>query len=234
MSNYLYLWLDLGTLLGPLLLSFDKRVAFFRRWKALFPAIVLTALLFLIWDIWFTDIGVWGFNEEYLVGWSLFGLPLEEWLFFFVVPYACLFIYDCLISYLPVPADVRWARIWTQGLAAVLLIVGIIYWDHWYTAITFIGGSFLLLLNLYAFPTPYLGRFWFGYAVSLIPFLLVNGVLTALPIVWYNDAENLAIRIGTIPLEDTMYLMWLLLMSTNLYEYFQTRLLRPTTAKRYA
>jgi lycopene cyclase domain-containing protein len=39
----------------------------------------------------------------------------------------------------------------------------------------------------------------------LIPFLIVNGLLTSIPVVIYNDNENLGIRIYTIPIEDTVY-----------------------------
>ena len=43
--------------------------------------------------------------------------------------------------------------------------------------------------------------------ISLGPFLLVNGVLTGLldsvsPPVWYNDSENLGLRLMTIPVEE--------------------------------
>ena len=47
------------------------------------------------------------------------------------------------------------------------------------------------------------------YFISIIPFLIVNGILTngfrfidAGPVVWYNDAENLSIRLLNIPLEE--------------------------------
>jgi lycopene cyclase domain-containing protein len=51
----------------------------------------------------------------------------------------------------------------------------------------------------------------------LIPFSIINGILTGSfidqPVVYYNDAENLGIRLGTIPIEDIGYAFSMLLMS---------------------
>jgi lycopene cyclase domain-containing protein len=61
----------------------------------------------------------------------------------------------------------------------------------------------------------------------LIPFFLVNGILTGSwidePVVWYNNAENMSIRLGTVPADDLFYNMAMLLMSVSLYEFFKTK-----------
>ncbi len=76
-----------------------------------------------------------------------------------------------------------------------------------YTAVNFISAAFLIGLVLMIKPE-LLRRFFPGYLVILIPFGLVNGVLTGSfieeQIVWYNDQENLGIRLGTIPIEDVI------------------------------
>jgi lycopene cyclase domain-containing protein len=68
-----------------------------------------------------------------------------------------------------------------------------------------------------------MGRFYVAYFVHLIPFLLVNGVLTALPVVWYNNNYNLGVRLTTIPIEDTMYSMLMLLLTISVYELLRRR-----------
>jgi lycopene cyclase domain-containing protein len=59
--------------------------------------------------------------------------------------------------------------------------------------------------------------------VHLIPFLTVNGILTALPVVLYNDTENCGFRIYTIPVEDTMYSYLLLMMNIIIFEWICLR-----------
>jgi lycopene cyclase domain-containing protein len=223
---YTYLLLNIGTFLGPLILSFDQKVAYFRRWKALFPSILLTAFVFIVWDVWFTEMGIWSFNPDYLVGIDLLGLPIEEWMFFFTVPYACVFIYDCVKAYFPQDWLAPYAQAIGWGLIGILLAVAVFYIDHWYTAVTFISLAVLLFLNVQFWKPAYLGQFFVSYLIAIVPFLMVNGVLTYLPVVQYNDLENLGIRLVSIPLDDTMYCMLLLLMNVNWYEYFQNRFAR--------
>ena len=67
-----------------------------------------------------------------------------------------------------------------------------------------------------------MGRFYAAYLVILIPFTIVNGLLTGSwigePVVWYNNEENIAIRFLTIPVEDVFYGMLMLGMSVSIYE----------------
>src|SRR6478609_5864849 len=98
-SHYAYLLLNLLSVLFPFLLSFDKKVAFYKHWRYLFPAIFITGVFFIAWDMLFTAKGIWSFNPHYITGIYIYNLPLEEVLFFLCVPYACVFIYEVMNAY---------------------------------------------------------------------------------------------------------------------------------------
>ena len=219
----LYLYLNIFTILFPLLLSFDRKVTFYKNWPYLWPAIGINAVLFIVWDALFTNAGIWGFNEEYLVGLYLFGLPLEEILFFITVPYACVFIYECLNTYISRDLLQPYAKSVTWALIPALLLLAVFNLDRLYTSVTFTLLALLLGLHYVFFNIRLLGRFYLAYLVHLVPFLLVNGVLTYLPVVWYNNDYNLGLRMVSIPVEDTMYSMLMLLLVISIYEGLKQR-----------
>jgi len=227
-TNYLYLIINIFALAGPLFLSFDKRVHFYKKWKYLFPAIFLTALVFIPWDIFFTVSGVWGFNPNYYYAPLKFlTLPAGEWLFFIVMPYGCIFIYECLNYYFPKDYLKNIEPFVTYLLVILLLTVAIIHWDKMYTATTFLLTAAFLMYFIFAEKRAQLSRFYLAYLVSLIPFFIVNSILTGAfteaPVVVYNNTENLGIRLGTIPLDDLVYCLLLLLMNMSLFEYFRKK-----------
>jgi len=227
MEKYYYLLINIFTISIPLMKSFDHRVRFISRWKGLLLGISITGLVFIIWDIAFTKIGVWGFNPTYLTGINIVNLPLEEWLFFITVPYACMFIYEAMNYYVKTDILGKMGYPITYILIIVLFILGLIFLDNWYTGLTFLLTAGYLLFIVIKIKPNYLGRFYIGYIISFIPFLLVNGILTGsfIPneIVWYNNNENLSIRIFTIPIEDSIYMLLLLIMNISIYEWWKSR-----------
>ncbi len=220
--KYTYLLINLFSLLVPFVLSFEKRIAYYKKWKYLFPAMAATAVFFIVWDSVFTANGVWGFNAKFITGIYVFGLPLEEILFFFCIPYSSIFAYEALRLLRVADFRLRISRVISFVLLAVCLSGVIFFHDKSYTFYTCLFLGIFLLLQLVWIKGEYLRRFYFAYLVILIPFTIVNGLLTGSwigePVVWYNDDENLAIRFLTIPLEDMFYGMLLLLMSVSIYE----------------
>lgn len=226
--EWLYFILLGCSLAFPLAWSFEKRVSYYKSWKPLFIAIGLTAAFFLVWDVWFTERGVWGFSENYTRGFKLFNLPIEEVLFFVIIPFSSVFIYACVGYFLPGQntSSNRFARPVSLGLGVALLVVAMFNFSRAYTFWNFLFTGTFLLFIAYRNPV-WLSRFWIAYLYHLIPFFIVNGILTGSfiqdEIVWYNNAENLSIRMFTIPIEDSMYALLLLLMNVNYFELFKTR-----------
>ncbi|HKK76672.1 MAG TPA: lycopene cyclase domain-containing protein [Saprospiraceae bacterium] len=221
-SPYTYIYLHLFTVLPVLALSFDRNVHYYRKWRYLWGPVLVVGTIFIVWDVVFTAREVWGFNHDYLSGFFMLGLPIEEWLFFITVPFACVFIYECLNFYIKKDILASIEPWLTPTLIVVLAAVGIWQFTHMYTATTFILTAGFLLVHYMFLDGSYRSRFYLAYLVTWLPFILVNGVLTGgytqEPIVIYNPAEYLGIRITSIPLDDSVYNLLLLLGVVTLFE----------------
>ena len=226
-QHYTYFLILALSLAGPLALSFDKKVAFFKKWNHVFPAMILPAAFFIAWDIIFTHNNIWSFNEEYITGFKFVNIPVEEVLFFFVVPYCSVFIFECIRSYFPAVQTKPWSLICLRIIAVSVLILSVIFYSldyTFYTGIFLSAFIFILFLFRKSFTHFNTSAFIIAYLIILLPFMAVNGVLTALPVVIYNNAENLGLRIGRIPAEDLFYGMLLVLMNLVIYERLKNRL----------
>ncbi len=226
-TSFLYLCIHGFMLLPIFALSFDKRVCYYQSWKYLLPAILIVGLLFIVWDFIYTAYGVWGFSHDYTLSYRIWLLPIEEWMFFFSAPFACMFIYACLRYYFPSDLFKSADQAITLGLAGILFIVGLLTWGKLYTSFTCLGTAILLVAHYWAIPNTYRTFFYKSQLLSFIPFTLINGVLTgsitATPVVQYNPLEMLDIRFITIPVEDFVYCFMLLLSVVTVFEYFREK-----------
>ena len=79
------------TVIGSFWLEVILKVGVLRRIKRVALSIGPTAVLFLIWDYYAVTSGHWFFDKDQVVGiYGPSGIPLEEFLFFIIVPLAAL------------------------------------------------------------------------------------------------------------------------------------------------
>lgn len=223
--NYLYLLLNLGSVSIPFIFSFHPKLKFYKQWYSLFLGIFISMLIFIPWDIIFTSKGIWGFNEAYFLGLKLFNLPIEEWLFFICIPYACVFTHYALLYYFPSMQLSKQMTKTISYLFILLLIITTIYsFNKWYTLVNFLLAIFLIVILLKK-NLELLSTYYLTFLVILIPFFIVNGILTGSfiknEVVWYNNAENLNFRLFTIPIEDTVYAFSLILMNLFIMKHLE-------------
>ena len=200
---------------------------FIQYWKSYFTAILAVGLFFILWDSFFAYQNVWGFNDDYLVGIRILKLPLEEILFFIFIPYSSIFIHYSLKYFFP--KLVLGEKI-TRYITYILFVTGslltVFNTDKLYTFVCLGIFTVLLLLQI-IFKWAYARRFYLSFVIIFIPFYYVNGALTGSysekPVVFYDNAENLGIRMGTIPVEDAFYCFALLYSIVVLFEYLKSR-----------
>ena len=221
----LYFKVLLFSFIIPFIFSFHKKIKFFKFFKQIAASLLLTGVFFIIWDIYFTKIGVWGFDKKHHSSIMLSNLPLEEFLFFFVIPFVCVFTYFVLSEKKVLNLNIN--TIFLKLICILLIVLAVLFFKNAYTVSVLILTILILLYIIYYRPD------WIGYFFSMyliihvFPFLLVNGVLTGyitdLPPVWYDSNNIIGVRLGTIPVEDFLYSFILLFLNTSLFEYLRKK-----------
>jgi lycopene cyclase domain-containing protein len=224
-----YLILDILIILFPLLLSFKWKFKYYKFWKPLSASIFVVGLIYIIWDAIVTYRGDWAFDYQYLQGISFVGLPIEEIMFFIVVPYSCIFIYENL-KYFIKEKTVYFNRKFYLIIIIILIILGLIFYHQDYTILALLSCAFFFLIAIIFTPDILKSRnYWLYIIISMIPFIIFNYLLTSIPIVTYNPnaiwgGDGLWNgRFITIPVEDFFYNFSMLSFYLMVYLYFKEK-----------
>jgi lycopene cyclase domain-containing protein len=214
-THYLYLYIHIFSLVPVLLLSFDKKIAYYKKWKTVLPSIFIVAVIFIIWDICKTASNVWTFNPDYYV-FKILNLPIEEWFFFFTFPFAAIFIHQCLHGYFSFSRFLKYEKIFSLTIMFLLVFLSCIYWNRLYTLVTSLFGTMVLLISLKNWDAHSRLNYYISFIFISFPFILTDliwtGYFTESPIVIYNTFQFSNIRLRTIPIEDFIYNYSLILL----------------------
>ncbi|AQX07831.1 lycopene cyclase domain-containing protein [Elizabethkingia ursingii] len=228
MQAYTYLLINFFTIIICFIASFDRRIRFNRFFGIFLLSSTIVAIPFILWDVWFTKMGVWWFDTKYTLGIIIAGLPLEEWLFFFCIPFSCVFTYFCLDKFF----NLSWAGALNSIIVFISFILltlnALLYYERTYTLVT----SLITLLTIFYLHfiarSEWIGQATFTYLVLMPGFFVVNGILTGSviesPVVNYNPNEFLGIRIFTIPVEDAVYGYSQFLLNIYFFKIVKSRL----------
>jgi lycopene cyclase domain-containing protein len=212
-----YLLINLCILAGPFLLSFFPTVKYKEKWALVLLATLPVALVFIVWDAVAVARLDWEFSPERITGYKLFNLPLEEVLFFFTVPFSCLFIWECLNYYFK-DRTVTFPRFLKIVMVLVFVTAAFLFRDQYYTSTVLVFCGIFFLISFFLKQSITQSRnFWLMILISYIPFLIFNFLLTSIPVVTYNQSAIWGIRITTIPFEDFFYSFALLALYAESY-----------------
>ncbi|HBN6703627.1 TPA: lycopene cyclase domain-containing protein [Elizabethkingia anophelis] len=209
MQAYTYLLINFFTIIICFIASFDRRIRFNRFFGIFLLSSTIVAIPFILWDVWFTKMGVWWFDTKYTLGIIIAGLPLEEWLFFFCIPFSCVFTYFCLDTFF----NFSWADALNNVIVflsfILLTVCALLYYERTYTLVTALITLLTVFYLHFIVKSEWIGQATFTYLILMPGFFAVNGILTGSviesPVVNYNPNEFLGIRMFTIPVEDAVY-----------------------------
>lgn len=231
-----YLTLDIIILIFPLLFSFKWFFPYYKYYKPLFASILIVSGVYILWDVLVTARGDWWFNKTYLVGIEIAGLPIEEILFFIVVPYSCIFIYENL-NYFFNDTKISFNKWVYYGLSTFLVIASLLFYHQEYTVLALLSVvTFFIVASTWFSNLLQSRNYWIYIIISFGAFIIFNYLLTSIPVVLYNPEaiwggtvdQIWEGRFITIPFEDFFYNYSMLSFYLLVYRYFKKRWIKQT------
>ena len=102
MKNLGYVAMLAFTFVGSFWLEIFLKIGVLRRFKKVFKALLPGFLLFITWDSYAVSQGHWRFDRSQILGiYGPFNIPLEEYLFFLIVPLAAIMTIEAVTKVKP-------------------------------------------------------------------------------------------------------------------------------------
>lgn len=213
----IYLTINLIIVAIPLVLTFLPIFRSYRKWGPLSASIITVGGLFIFWDVIFTLRNDWTFNPLYVNGLKILSLPPEEWLFFFTVPYSCLFLYEG-ISALILDIKIFYSSAFYILLSGLSLSAAWMLHNKEYALVVSLLCAAVFLLGASRLRYIFTSRvYWIWITLGMGLFFIFDHFLTALPVVVYSPLAITNFRLASIPIEDFFYNYCLLTLYLAVY-----------------
>ncbi len=219
-----YLFLLMVYLIIPVVMSWQKKVRFVFQLRYLLPAILFSGAIFGIWNMRFTELGIWSFNPDYLTGLEVMKVPIEEWLSFLIIPLSSVYVYEWLKIRLEKFEHANAFLLVSLVLFTLSAVLAYYYRQSMFTFFTFFLTAIYLGYTVFRnrFKKHYT-KFYLAFGITLIPYLFVSAILNTMPAVVYNTSHIIGAGIVGVPVEKLAYLFLMLLMNITIYEYLNER-----------
>jgi len=220
MGRFTFLFIDLLIIGLPILFSFSKRIHFISRFKHVTIATFLVISIFIPWNIAFTTLKIWSYSPSKYLGLTIVEVPIEAYLYYIFTPYLCIFIYVWLTKIIKKNYFKGAHFAVTPFLIAALVLLLLNSFDQTYAAFSLCFLILLLFIQLVN-GKRYMGKFYLSFVFSIVPLFIVDSLLAALNVIWFDSKVTLAYKLGYLPLDTLIFDAGLCLLSVMGFEWSQ-------------
>lgn len=223
-QNYTYLLILLAIAIAALVFGFRKKTGFRHNIRYLIPAILFSGIIFILWDYRFIQYNLWEFNPSYILGIHLSGVPLEEWLYYLIIPMVSVYVYELVKQ-----KQVKIGKPNTYVAISMVLVILFALTAYFGRHKLYTFFTFFLLAIYFGYTTfrnrfkQYMKDFYLAFMVLLLPVFLFYVILTALPILIHDPEFTLGLFIYTVPVEDLARFFLMFLINVTIYEYLKNQ-----------
>ncbi len=220
MQHYYYLFTDV-LLVFILIITVTKDKSILKNWILTLPGMIFTSIILAMMDNRFLENGIISINDAYILGVTVWNIPIEQWLYYFLLSISSVFIFKTV----KLNIDNKKPNIYLSISLILLLVAGImtyVFRAHIYfffiLFLLTIYWAYIIFRNKFKHS---LKAFFISFLVLLLPFLIFQGILTALPVVTYYNAHIIGYNIFSIPIESIFLLFLVLLINNTFYLYLK-------------
>lgn len=200
-----YLILDVAIFALPLAFSFGRRVAFWRRWPSVIASTLVVEITMVLWRALSLHRGDFVFSPGSTLSTPVFGLPLDDVLFFVASAYATIFLYEVVRAFVPEKGVTMtpWKAV---ALGTAFLVAGLVLYRFPYmlTVLVLCGAYFLIAAAI----APHLlasSWYWIAFGIAYVVMLIAQGIIGGLSAITFDAADVLGIHVAFVPLETFFF-----------------------------
>lgn len=215
-----YLIFNLIIFFSPIFASlfYPTKINYPTNLQALF-SILISSLIFIFYDNKVTN-KWWRFNKKYILGLKIFRLPIEEILFFFSVSFSSLTIWLNLKNFSNLSIK---NSSFTLFYIIIFILYHLLYLKTKKPYPKFVNFFYLFIFIfdiLFKTNLVFSLNFLIFTIIILLLTLIFNFYLTKRPVVIYDEKIKSGIKITSIPVEDILYGINFIYLTTLLFEFF--------------
>lgn len=225
LQPYTGLILGLAILVLPLLANLYFKIPDFKRVLTNFlKTYSVAGLGILFLNSFILERGDWSIASRYLSKINIGIIPVEFFLFFFAVPFAGIVLYE-IINLKYKEKRIALDNSFFYLFAFTFFALSIITANHSYTTnVFFLNGVLMLVVSYFKNANVFLTKnFYIFTLLSLIPFIIIDAILTMTPILTYKSASIIGFKVGSLAIEDFFLIFFLGSAFLTVYYLFKKK-----------
>ncbi len=192
--------------------------------KYILPAVVFSAIIFLMINIRLAELKVFVYNLNYLSGISWLQYPAEEWL---LLPVVSMLSFAAYLLAKKRLTSFEKPNLFVIISLVLLVVSGLITWFSRQKIYPF---SMFTLLTIYLGYTVFRNRFkhhltsfYLAFLMMIIPFFVLRAAVFSSSVIIPDNNFLFGISLVNMPVEEFAFLFLLMLINFTIYEYLRER-----------
>ncbi len=202
---FAYLTFDLIILIIALLFSFNRKIKCYENFFAYLFSVAIVSTSYLIWEILSVNRGDLSFSAAQTTKFYIFKLPIEELLFFLIMPYLVILIYEATNSYRQ-EKTINFTKNHSFLVAIAVFLLAFIFVKHNFIFVNLLLVSLVFYLNtIFKYQILNKSNIWVTSSIIFIPLIIFFYLKVSSQMIFISPMTVIGLKFIKIPIEYFFY-----------------------------